>query len=183
MRFFNGTLMILIFTSCVSTKKLENIEPKENVFVPFENGTYSNCHASSIDTCDYEYSLVEQISHSLSRKDTLANWNELSIELIKKEKSLVINILDGDSLIKNFALKGSWKKNAFYSKRVIRPIGVPLIYYWYYEKKIIIKCTKDELIIMNGENWAGMIFVASAGSTDYTWNKYEKLLPTKPKLH
>ncbi|MAR66799.1 MAG: hypothetical protein CL833_06055 [Crocinitomicaceae bacterium] len=108
-------------------------------------------------------------------KDTLDNWQELKVQLTKHDKALGIKVYDKDSLIVSNELRGKWKNNSFYSKRMIRPIGVPFIYYWYYEKKIIIEWTNETMIISKGEAKFGMIFIINAGVTDYTWIKYKRI--------
>ena len=57
---------------------------------------------------------------------------------------------------------------------MIRPIGIPFIYFWYYEKKIIVKWSEDELLISNGEARLGMILIFNGGMQDYTWAKYNQ---------
>tara|TARA_Y100000589_G_C27193737_1_gene645840 strand:- start:1360 stop:1899 length:540 start_codon:yes stop_codon:yes gene_type:complete len=173
MKIFTLLFIPIILSSCVSTKRIntsnnEIVNPSD-----FNTGIFSNC---PINECNnVNRSLVDNLTFKFINKDTLDNWQELKVQLTKHDKALGIKVYDKDSLIVSNELRGKWKNNSFYSKRMIRPIGVPFIYYWYYEKKIIIEWTNETMIISKGEAKFGMIFIINAGVTDYTWIKYKRI--------
>lgn len=166
-------LIIIVTTSCVSTKRIDKSYSREIQNTSFSHGRYSNCPKEGCS--DISRTLLDQLTFKFIRKDRINDWQSLELDLKKGTKALEIEIYRKDSLISTQHLRGKWKNNVFYSKRMIRPIGVPFIYYWYYEKKIILKWNEKELILSNGESKFGMIFIINAGVTDYNWAEYEKL--------
>ncbi|WP_107037539.1 hypothetical protein [Brumimicrobium mesophilum] len=171
---FQLILLILILCSCVSTKKLEKLGPNEESYSDFENLIYSNCPNYLDNSCDYRFNLVDQLRLEVFSKDTLPNWNHLLVEIRKNKKSLSINVIDGDRLVENFELKGKWKNDSFYVRRFIRPIGIPLLFFIYYEKKLILKFLEDELLVINGRFEAIIVLFISGGIDPYSSMKYER---------
>ena len=107
-------LVIILLTSCVSTRKLKNISNKQYLNSTFKKAIYSNCPQEGCGSLNR--SLINQLTFKFIKKDTINNWQELNIELIKQRKSLGINIYEKDSLIRTQQLRGKWKNDCFTQK-------------------------------------------------------------------
>lgn len=175
MKFLYLLLTILIFSSCLSNKSLTELGAEEPTTVNFEGGFYSNCADYTSGCSDHNQSLLGQLTFKLKIKDTLINKCDLTVNLIKHKKSLEIIALDNDNVVMNRKVKGKWKDDIFYSKRMIRPLGIPLLYFWYYEKKISIKFSESELTLVNLEYKMGMVLIMAAGNDDYTRRTYKNI--------
>ena len=95
------------------------------------------------------------------------------IEIIQlSNKKIEISYFNDNKLIISKILKGKFKDGFFVVKRKIRPIGVPLIFYTYKERRIMIGLDEDDkLIIKTGKYDVGMIFIFAGGGKER--NKYE----------
>jgi len=160
-------------TSCLSTKTIEKTLPLNNQDkIEFSTGMYENC---PFEGCkDYNRSLLANSTYRKVNHDTLNDWDDISVEIKKGVEVLQLNFYRNDTLIIEHELKGKWKNNSFYSKRIVHPRGVPFVYYWYDERKTIFTWFENYMIISKGETRFGMIFIMNAGSSDYTWMRYEE---------
>lgn len=165
----------IILQSCVSTRHIENQNIPEENRINFTEGHYANLPEG--ERSYYNRTLLENLSNHFVRRDSLDTaWVNYDIYLVRdnfNDKVLQMRVLDNDQFVDQREIHGKWKGDQFYVGRLIRPIGIPMIFYWYYEKKMILTFTTDQIYISKGEYKLGMIFLASGGAIDYTTAKFD----------
>lgn len=161
---------ILLCSSCVSVKQVEQLNREEHNGIKITEGTCSNLPQGKRNY--YNRTLLEQVSRRFILRDSLDTlWRDYDMIFSRNEfddKTLYLRVLDGDEFVTYKEIKGKWKNNSFYVRRLMRPVGVPFIFYWYYEKKLILTFTETALHISKGESRVGMVFLASGGGNDYS---------------
>lgn len=167
------TFFIFTHVSCISTKRATELFQDDQPALDFEKGSFRNCPESNCG--HYKNTLSDQLIFQLFNKDSIENWSNTEVDLKRNNKSLEISVVSDDSIVKSWSLRGKWKGNIFRSKTMIRPIGLPFIYFWYYDKRVFIKWTEDYMEILNIETKFGMIFILNAGNTSSRLTKFRRI--------
>ena len=163
-------LLLSLISSCVSSRQTIKTIPAH---VPhyFTSGEYLN---NSTDSTFYN-SLLQQITHRPLSKKTIDIWSNLKVNLTRLDKKILVEAYDGDSLVDTRNISGKWKDSSFVMSRLVRPIGIPCIWFNYYARITVLSFTETEVVVTKGECRAGMILIMAAGNTEYTWRKYAKI--------
>lgn len=91
-------------------------------------------------------------------------------------KHLQVEFWQGDSLCCEKTLSGKWRDNYFELKRNIKGAGVPFIYFFYTEQKLLLsKNESDNLIVKQGRSGYGNILIMSAGNRSFVNFEYQNL--------
>ena len=89
MNFYNIKILILLLvlcSGCISNKKLRS-EPSFEQAKSFSKGYFKN---TSMFNQSYEYSLLIQLVRNPFSRDTIPNWDKLTIELIRGDKIILV---------------------------------------------------------------------------------------------
>lgn len=92
-------------------------------------------------------------------------------------KHLQVELWQGDSLCCEKTLHGKWRDNFFELRRNSKGSGVPFIYFFYTEQKILIsKNETGNLILKRGTSGFGNILIMSAGNRSFVNFEYQNLI-------
>lgn len=167
---------LLLLTGCVSTKLARKECPIDD-HSKFESisGRFSNMDDSAKY---YHENLIAVLEQRMKIKDSLADWENIEVELKTEKRKLVVNGYHNDSLVYTKTFHGKRKKNYFSIRRRIVPVGIPIFYFFYLESKIDVSVDSiGNLLINQGKSQFGMIFFFSAGENDFLNYHYKKTNP------
>lgn len=166
-------LSALLLQSCVSWKKLDKVIKNEPPAQSFSSVRFYNyAIPDSVETYKY-YSFHQLNKMNFSRKDSLAKWKEIIVQLDSLEKGLSVSFFQGDVLADRYFLKGKWKDSFFYAKRRTKARGIPPIFFFYNEKLSVLGNYGTHLSLFQSDLRAGMIMLFSAGGQDNYRERYE----------
>lgn len=178
------TLLLLILTSCVQTKKIIEtpIEPGLDFKLAELNGLFSN------QPVNLNQNGGDPLGKFFFNQMKTYQWSE-PIDLegkikinVKDQQTLKIQFWKGNSLMCENEVSGKIKDNFFALDRQVQLIGFPFIYFFYRESRILLSTDNEgNLIVKQGRAHIGNILIATFGNYDYLNYKFEKTSMSNPK--
>ncbi|AXP81618.1 hypothetical protein CJ739_2545 [Mariniflexile rhizosphaerae] len=167
-------LIIILFSSCISTKKLIRNSTTEISEFDKNNldGIYSNINKQAENNSLW-FILTKTITQKFNQT-SIENYN-VKITL-SNDKTLNIKLVKQDSILEEYNLPGKIKNQYFSVDKDLKLIPFYPIYYIRNEQKTIVGNDKDgNLVLVNGFESEGAILFLGNGNNGIYEYKFEKI--------
>lgn len=170
----------ILFQSCISLKDMNSLEPKiiNSGDQKKLDGVYSNQPTDSVNIDGYDLrTLLLRPFYNYSLEEEKNYSGEIELKQIS-DKKLKVSYLKNGEVKESKNLKGKFKNGFFSVRRKLIPIGIPLIFYVYLERRIMIGLDDDKLIIKTRKYAFAQILLLFAGDKhDSLKNNFKKKKP------
>lgn len=175
-----GILISLILSAgCVSSEKVfTNIQGADSKKkLEFFTGQYNNEPSEIKDEFEVRplYEMLFKPFYSFEWKEPRDFSGVIELEVISKRK-IKAKYFSGGVLLKSKILKGIFKDGVFSVRKKVKVRGIPIIYFFYDEVKIIFGSSKNgDLIVSYGSSSFGNVLIASGGGETFYRERYERV--------
>jgi hypothetical protein len=130
------------------------------------NGVYSNQPMDSIifDGSDLKTLLLKPF-YTYASDEERDFTGEIELNQLS-DKRLMVSYTDETGVRESKTLKGKFENGFFTVRRKFRPIGVPIIWYSYQERRILIGLEDNNLIIKTGRYEFGQLLLIFNGEKE-----------------
>jgi hypothetical protein len=167
------TINAITLTSCLSTKKLIKNDSFLENNISALNGIYENVAVTASDVVKSERSLYLLFFNNNHYDKN--NEGQIKIKAVSDRKIQIDYIVE-DEIRKSQKFKGKIKNNFFVIERKWKLLGLPPILGFYYESKIAIGLSEDDLLYIRKGTYdiGGLIFFV-AGYEEYESWLFKKI--------
>ncbi len=165
-------LILASFSSCYPQRQIVKEGPK-SIWIKSNLPLYYQ-NLNSRDTSQ-ELSLWNKLN--MSRKYISKKYDKNAIVELRRinERNITFYLHENFKIIDSLNLRGRIYKDYFSVKRKVVHIGIPMVFYFYYESKILIGFSRDETFLLKSAlSRFGNIFILTAGNTEVGCLKYKK---------
>jgi hypothetical protein len=171
-------VIVFLMSSCSSSRDLGemiNHEPESKSFSSIRICNYSISDSSEMKFQNQSfYQLTKKIR--LSRKDTLTDWRNIIVQLDSLKNGLSVTFYLSDTLVDQYFLKGNWKNNFFYTKRRVKAVGIPPLFFFYEKKRSVIGSNGKQICLLQSQSKFVMALLIAAGGPE-NYRKQYQLIP------